>query len=175
MTSTPFRTEAIGMLRRATAPTAFGDFTIIADDDAVTAVHYPGDEPDDSWGPPVALEDHPLLKEASTQLSEFLAGKRSDFDVPLRPSGTDFQLQSWAALLRIPYGQTLSYAEQAAVIGRPTAVRAVGAANGRNPIPVIIPCHRVVGSTGSLTGYGGGVSLKARLLDLESGQVTLMS
>lgn len=88
--------------------------------------------------------------------------------------GTDFQRQAWSALIQIPYGQTRSYAQQAAVIGRPSAVRAVGAANGRNPIPVIIPCHRVIGSGGTLTGYAGGTELKARLLELESGQASLM-
>lgn len=172
-TTTPFHTEAVGALRYATAHTAFGDFTIVADDAAVTAVHYPAAEPADSWGQPALLENHPVLAEAAAQLRDFLAGERTDFNLPLRPAGTEFQLQAWAALLQIPYGQTLSYIEQAVVIGRPSAVRAVGAANGRNPIPVVIPCHRVVGSTGSLTGYAGGVELKARLLDLESGQVRL--
>lgn len=175
MTSTPFLSEAVGTLRYASAPTSFGDFAIVADDVAVTAVHYPGVRPQDSWGQRVALADHRVLAAAADQLRAFLAGERTAFDLPLRPVGTDFQLRAWAALLEIPYGQTLSYSEQAVVIGRPSAVRAVGAANGRNPIPVIIPCHRVVASGGSLTGYAGGLHLKARLLDLESGQVTLPS
>lgn len=173
MTSTPFYTKPVGALRHTAVSTRFGDFTIVADDAAVTAVHYPDTPPEESWGEPVTVEDHPLLAEAAAQLRDFLAGERTTFTVPLRPFGTTFQLQVWAALLRIPYGQTLSYTEQAVLIGRPQAVRAVGAANGRNPIPVFIPCHRVIGSKGSLTGYAGGVNLKARLLDLESGQATL--
>lgn len=173
MSAHPFLTTSAGVLRHTSAPTVLGEFTVIADDVAVTGVRYPGSDPDASWGEPVVAADHPLLAAAATQLREFLAGERTAFDLRLRPSGTDFQLQVWAALLRIPYGQTLSYAEQAVVVGRPNAARAVGAANGRNPIPVIIPCHRVVGSAGSLTGYAGGVDLKARLLDLESGRLTL--
>ena len=173
MTTTPFVAETAGELRYAAAPTEFGDFTIVADDAAVVAIHYPHDRPDGSWGTPVDLADHPILRDAADQLAQFLAGERRDFDLPLRPSGTDFQQQAWAALLEIPYGQTRSYREQAEVIGRPTAVRAVGAANGHNPIPVVIPCHRVIGSGGSLTGYAGGTELKARLLDLETGQATV--
>lgn len=173
MTNPLFPTKPAGALHFTTVPTAFGDFTIIADEAAVTGVRYPGAERDESWGEPVSSVDHPLLADAAAQLRAFLAGERTAFDVPLRPTGTDFQLQVWAALVQIPYGQTLSYAEQAVAIGRPNAARAVGAANGRNPIPVIIPCHRVIGSAGALTGYAGGVDIKARLLDLESGQATL--
>lgn len=167
---TTFVTTATGPVHHAVAPTPFGDFTVVADDAAITAIHYPGTEPQDSWGELVDLADHPLLQRAATQLAEFLAGERRDFDLPLRPAGTEFQQQAWAALVDIPYGQTRSYGQQAETIGRPTAVRAVGAANGRNPIPVVIPCHRVVGSSGLLTGYAGGTDLKERLLSLESGQ-----
>ena len=174
MTSTPFLTEPVGALRHTQVQTAFGEFTIVADDAAVTAVYFPGNEPDDSWGEPATPDDHPVLARAASELREFLAGERTEFDVPLRPVGTDFQRQAWSALIQIPYGQTRSYAQQAAVIGRPSAVRAVGAANGRNPIPVLIPCHRVIGSGGTLTGYAGGTELKARLLELESGQASLM-
>lgn len=174
MTDTTFATDASGDLRHAVAPTTFGDFTVVGDDAAVTAIHFPDDEApgDGSWGEPVDPADHPVLGPAAEQLATFLRGDRTDFDLPLRPKGTDFQRQAWAALLDIPFGETRSYREQAEAIGRPTAVRAVGAANGRNPIPVVIPCHRVVGSSGLLTGYAGGTLLKARLLALESGRQT---
>ena len=162
-------TPASGPSRYAPAPTPLGTFWVVADDTAVTAIHYPHDEPADTWGERIEAADHAVLQAAATQLADFLAGRRQDFDLPLRPAGTDFQRAAWAALLEIPYGETRSYRDQAETIGRPTAVRAVGAANGRNPIPVVIPCHRVLGSSGSLTGYAGGTELKARLLDLESG------
>jgi methylated-DNA-[protein]-cysteine S-methyltransferase len=102
-----------------------------------------------------------------TQLREYFAGARKTFDVELAPKGTPFQLDVWKALCEIPYGDTISYAELARRIGRPAAVRAVGAANGANPIPVIVPCHRVIGSNGTLTGYGGGIERKQFLLTLE--------
>ncbi|KAB7744634.1 methylated-DNA--[protein]-cysteine S-methyltransferase [Nostocoides sp. F2B08] len=169
--NSPFVSDAHGPLRHAAAPTALGVFTLVADDVAVTAVHYPGQDPplDGAWGTPVRAEDHPVLGPAATQLAEYVDGARTEFALPLRPAGTAFQRDVWAALLAIPYGVTRSYREQAESLGRPNAVRAVGAANGRNPIPVVIPCHRVIGSGGALTGYAGGTTLKRALLDLESG------
>jgi len=107
------------------------------------------------------------LPEVRRQLVEYFAGERRDFVLPLAPRGTDFERGVWRALAAIPYGETRSYAEVAVAIGRPAACRAVGRANGRNPIAVVIPCHRVIGSDGSLTGYGGGLELKRLLLDLE--------
>ncbi|HEX6098154.1 MAG TPA: methylated-DNA--[protein]-cysteine S-methyltransferase [Thermoanaerobaculia bacterium] len=107
------------------------------------------------------------LEDLSAELREYFAGKRKTFDFPLAPKGTEFQLAVWNALLEIPYGDTRTYAQLAHRIGRPSAVRAVGAANGANPIPVIIPCHRVIGSNGTLTGYGGGIERKQWLLALE--------
>ena len=101
------------------------------------------------------------------QLEEYFAGKRRAFDVPLDLRGTDFQKRCWQELLKIPYGETRSYADIARAIGNPAAVRAVGLANGQNPIAIIVPCHRVIGSDGSLTGYGGGLEVKRRLLELE--------
>jgi len=103
------------------------------------------------------------------ELDEYFAGGRREFTVRLDLRGTDFQKRCWQALLEIPYGQTRSYADVARAVGRPTAFRAVGLANGSNPIPIIVPCHRVVGSNGSLTGYGGGLDIKQKLLDLERG------
>jgi methylated-DNA-[protein]-cysteine S-methyltransferase len=110
---------------------------------------------------------------ASVQLSEYFEGKRKTFELELAPEGTDFQKAVWDELTRVPYGSTLSYGELARRIGRADAVRAVGAANGANPIPIVIPCHRVVGSNGSLTGYGGGLDRKKWLLALECGDKKL--
>ena len=108
-----------------------------------------------------------LLSRAADMLREYFEGKRKVFDLPLNPEGTDFQKKAWNALLTIPYGQTRSYKEQAEVVGNAKACRAVGAANGKNPISIIIPCHRVIGTDGSLVGFGGGLAVKKALLDLE--------
>lgn len=108
-----------------------------------------------------------LLRRAARQLREYLAGKRREFELPLAPAGTPFQRSVWNSLLAIPYGETRSYGEIARSVGNPRACRAVGMANNRNPVPVFIPCHRVVGSDGSLVGYGGGLAIKERLLRLE--------
>lgn len=116
----------------------------------------------------------PRSPELEDQLFEFFDGRRKDFDFPLDPPGTPFQKAVWNELLSIPYGETRTYAQIARAVGQPTATRAVGAANGANPIAVIIPCHRVIGSNGKLTGYGGGLDMKARLLDFEQGSLFTM-
>ena len=116
------------------------------------------------------VEDKKPFRQVIRQLDEYFAGKRQDFDLPLAPEGTEFQRQVWRGLQQIPYGETWSYGELARHVGRPKASRAVGAANGLNPIPVIIPCHRVIGSNGKLTGFGGGLETKSFLLNLESSQ-----
>ncbi len=113
------------------------------------------------------IEDDAHFADAATQLAEYFSGKRRAFDLALAPSGTAFQLAVLDALLTIPYGETRSYADIARQVGRPAAVRAVGAANGRNPLPIVIPCHRVIGADGSLTGFGGGLDTKRFLLELE--------
>ena len=115
------------------------------------------------------LEDNknPILLRAKSQLQEYFDGTRQDFDLPLSWQGTNFQNQVWSALCQIPFGEIRSYQEQAKFIGNPKAVRAVGAANGKNPIAIVVPCHRVIGSNGSLTGYAGGLAMKRFLLDLE--------
>lgn len=105
-----------------------------------------------------------VLADAVRQLEEYFAGVRTEFEVPVELAGTDFQHAAWTVLSQIPHGQTISYAEQARRMGRPTATRAVGAANGRNPVPVIVPCHRVIGANGSLTGFAGGLDVKTWLL-----------
>ena len=111
--------------------------------------------------------DHAVLQQAQRQLDAYFAGRRQGFDLPLAPQGTAFQRQVWWELANIPFGRTISYAELARRVGRPTAMRAVGAANGRNPIPIVLPCHRVIGADGSLTGFGGGLPTKQFLLRLE--------
>lgn len=111
-----------------------------------------------------------LLTEAKQQLEQYFAGKRTDFELPLAPKGTEFQIKVWQALLTVPYGETCSYLDIAQTLGDHKAVRAVGAANGKNPLSIVVPCHRVIGKNGKLTGYAGGLSRKAWLLQLESGQ-----
>lgn len=110
---------------------------------------------------------HPVLKKTIKQLEEYFAGKRKDFDLPLAPTGTSFQMKAWKQLSRIPYGKTISYVEQAKRLGIPKASRAVGTANSRNPISIIVPCHRVIAKSGSLSGFGGGVHNKKFLIELE--------
>jgi methylated-DNA-[protein]-cysteine S-methyltransferase len=125
--------------------------------------------PKPEWEP-----DGGALKDIAAQLTSYFAGKLRAFDTPVAPQGTPFQQRVWRALCDIPYGETTSYAELARRIGNPKAVRAVGLANGSNPISIIIPCHRVIGSNGSLTGYGGGLPIKKALLELERGQKRLL-
>jgi methylated-DNA-[protein]-cysteine S-methyltransferase len=135
----------------------------VADDGAVTRVGFgAGDTSDD-----------PRFEPLVTQLDEYFAGERTAFDLPLRQEGSAFEQRVWTELLTIPYGQTASYGEIAARIGRPGMARAVGRANARNPIAIICPCHRVIGGDGSLTGYGGGLDTKRALLELEAGALTL--
>jgi methylated-DNA-[protein]-cysteine S-methyltransferase len=119
--------------------------------------------------------NHPVLRETIRQLHEYFAGTRRSFDMPLEFRGTDFQRRVWAALLKIPYGETRTYGQIAGQLGNPAAVRAVGAANGRNPIAIIAPCHRVIGMSGDLTGFGGGLDAKAFLLALEAPQRRLLA
>jgi methylated-DNA-[protein]-cysteine S-methyltransferase len=119
-------------------------------------------------------EDKAPFAEVIRQLQAYFRGELKDFDLPLAPEGTEFQLRVWNSLRAIPYGETITYAQLAQKIGNPKAVRAVGLANGSNPIPIIIPCHRVIGSDGSLTGFGGGLPNKKKLLALESRQMSLL-
>lgn len=140
-----------------------GDLTLTEENGALTGLYFGR----------LSLEGEEgltaLLEKASRQLEEYFAGKRKQFDLPLSLWGTEFQRQVWAALRDIPYGETRSYGQIAQAVGRPKAVRAVGMANHRNPISIIVPCHRVVGADGSLTGYGGGLENKKFLLALERG------
>lgn len=142
-----------------------GSLRLVAEDGALTGVLFPDHLPE-----PRGLErpDDPLLVQAARELSEYFAGRRRTFDVPLRIGGTPFQHAVWSALREIGYGDTCSYADIARAIGRPTATRAVGAANGQNPLSIIVPCHRVIGSDRRLVGYGGGLPRKQWLLAHES-------
>lgn len=148
-------------------PSPVGLIVLRAGARGLAAVHLVG-----AGAPPAAPagDATPLLLTARRQLEEYFAGARRSFDVPLDPDGTAFQREVWAALREIPYGETWSYRRVAVALGRPTATRAVGAANGQNPVAIIVPCHRVIGADGSLTGYAGGLAIKRWLLAHESGQ-----
>jgi methylated-DNA-[protein]-cysteine S-methyltransferase len=141
-----------------------GELLLTAEDGRLTGLFMPGE---DAAPPTGAVRDDGAFALVRLQLEEYFAGDRSAFDLRVAPHGTPFQQLVWGALQRIGYGETITYAELAARIGRPTAIRAAGAANGANPISIVIPCHRVVGSNGSLTGYSGGLESKRFLLDLE--------
>jgi methylated-DNA-[protein]-cysteine S-methyltransferase len=147
--------------------TPIGELLLAGDTDALSMIGFPKGsmrrDPEPDW----IYNEEPFQK-VCTQLTEYFAGERKDFDLPLSLSGTEFQVSVLEALQQIPYGETTSYGAIAKQIGRPKAVRAVGAANGRNPIPIIVPCHRVIGSSGDLTGFGGGLDTKAELLRLEA-------
>ena len=153
--------------RFGTLDTTVGMLTVVCDESSVKGIDFEkrgfGRAHDSEW-----RRGGELVKETTRQLKAYFAGKLRDFDLPLDPDGTEFQQCVWDGLCRIPYGETVSYGELARTIGRPKASRAVGAANGQNPIAIVIPCHRVIGSNGKLTGFGGGLPAKEKLLDLES-------
>ena len=142
--------------------TPVGAMWLVEDGDALTGLRLPAED-----APQGEEKETPLLRKAASQLDEYFQGKRAVFDLPLKPEGTQFRRSVWAALLKIPAGKTVSYRDIARAIGKPNASRAVGSANHNNPLPVFIPCHRVIGSGGALVGYGGGVDLKEKLLALE--------
>lgn len=147
-----------------------GTLTLVAKEKGLVAILWENDRPGRvRLGPLDEEPDHPVLVETERQLRAYFRGDLRSFTVPLAFEGTEFQRSVWEALLTIPFGETRSYGEIARQIGRPTAFRAVGAANGRNPISIIAPCHRVVGSTGDLTGFAGGLAAKETLLELEQG------
>jgi methylated-DNA-[protein]-cysteine S-methyltransferase len=147
-------------------PSPIGTLRLVATDAALTGVYFPSE--DGAAAPEArAVAAHPVLDQAARELDEYFQGKRRSFSTPLAGAGTAFQREVWRALGDIPFGQCRSYAEIAAAIGRPRAVRAVGAANGANPLSIFVPCHRVIGADGKLTGYGGGLPAKAWLLDHE--------
>jgi methylated-DNA-[protein]-cysteine S-methyltransferase len=145
-------------------PTPVGQLTLVASPRGLRQVLWAGQSPPETS---VAASSD-VLEEATLKLGAYFAGDLRRFDLPLDLAGTEFQVAAWRALADIPYGTTISYGEQARRLGRPGAVRAVGAANGRNPLPIVLPCHRIVGADGSLVGFGGGLSVKQRLLEHEA-------
>lgn len=150
-------------------PSPVGALKLVASDAGLAAILWENDDPDRvRLGRLEERGDHPVLIEAARQLDLYFAGELDRFDLPLDFRGTDFQKSVWAALLTIPFGETRSYGEIARQIGRPSASRAVGAANGRNPISIVAPCHRVIGASGALTGFAGGIEAKRYLLDHEN-------
>jgi methylated-DNA-[protein]-cysteine S-methyltransferase len=154
---------------RGTVKAPFGTLTVVASDKGVRFCMFDNDAHPKSFEGLTIHDDanHPMVKEAVKQLREYLAGTRKKFDLKLDLQGTEFQVAAWRSLAKVPYGKTASYAQQAASIGRPKAVRAIGGANGRNPVAVILPCHRIIGADGSLTGFGGGLPVKVWLLEHE--------
>jgi methylated-DNA-[protein]-cysteine S-methyltransferase len=146
-----------------------GTLTLLATDEALLEVSWPNERPNRLKKRDVLSgESHPLLARAAKQLEEYFEGRRESFDLPIAFEGTEFQRRVWEALCRIPHHKTVSYGAIACQIGKPAAVRAVGAAIGRNPLSIIVPCHRVIGSNGALTGFAGGLPVKAFLLALEA-------
>jgi len=150
-----------------------GSLLLASDEAGLRQIHFAQNghpaRPNPDW-----KEDHAALHETIRQLHAYFAGELESFDLPLAPEGTPFQQKVWKELRRIAYGDTISYGELARRIGNPNASRAVGLANGSNPIPIVIPCHRVIGSNGKLTGYGGGLPIKEKLLALEKRQLRLL-
>ncbi|MFT4538313.1 MAG: methylated-DNA-[protein]-cysteine S-methyltransferase [Planctomycetota bacterium] len=164
--------DTIPTYRLLSAP--FGELLAVVADGKLLALRFETEgeafEIDPSWSDTAKAVDRELLDRVERELDEYYTGRRRDFDLPLDPEGTDFQHRVWDELIRIEWGETISYGELAARIGKPTASRAVGAANGKNPIPIVIPCHRVIGSAGKLTGFGGGLPIKEALLGIEGHQ-----
>ncbi len=151
------------MRYRMMLATGVGEIWLCEEDGALTRVALPGEAAPDG-----ETRQTPLLAKAAAQLTEYFTGRRASFDLPLAPVGTEFQRAVWAALAAIPAGETRSYGDIARAVGRPKASRAVGAANHKNPLPIVIPCHRVIGTNGAMVGYGGGLKLKEKLLKLEA-------
>ena len=153
-----------------TMPSPIGELGLVASDRGLAAIVWESKMPDRLGSDAIVRNvNHPVLLETQRQLEEYFAGKRKAFDVKLDFVGTNFQKRVWNALLRIPFGHTRTYGEIAKQLGNANAMRAVGAANGQNPIPIIAPCHRVIGASGALIGFGGGLETKAYLLNLERG------
>jgi methylated-DNA-[protein]-cysteine S-methyltransferase len=162
------------MMRYTYIASPLGDLVATRDDAGITGLYLPSGKnavtPNPEWE-----RDDTAFDDLRRQLGEYFAGARHDFDLPLNATGTPFQKRVWAALCEIPYGETASYGQTAEAIGAPTASRAVGLANGQNPISIVVPCHRVIGANGSLTGYGGGLEAKRWLLAHETGQAGLFA
>jgi methylated-DNA-[protein]-cysteine S-methyltransferase len=167
------KAEEVSAVYYMTFESPVGPLLLAGDSNALRRVSFESSKrcapPRPDW-----KQDKAPFEEVVRQLQAYFRGKLKEFDLPLAMEGTEFQLRVWNELRTIPYGETISYAQLAGRIGNPKAVRAVGLANGSNPIPIIVPCHRVIGSDGSLTGFGGGLSTKKKLLDLENNQLSLL-
>ena len=167
------KSQSINLLSYTTMESPVGKLLLVSDGRSLRSVNFESSKRavpvQSDW-----KEDNAPFTEAIRQLRAYFTGELREFDLPLAPEGTEFQMRVWNRLRAIPYGVTISYAQLAQEIGNPKAVRAVGLANGCNPIPIIIPCHRVIGSDGSLTGFGGGLPNKKKLLALESRQMSLL-
>ena len=148
--------------------TPVGELTLIGSEKGLSALHWEDDRPE-RVKVRAEIEDHMniFLKQAKEEVLEYFSGTRKEFTVPLDPIGTEFQLKVWEELKKIPYGEFISYKELATRIGNPNASRAVGGANGKNPLSIIVPCHRVIGASGKLTGFAGGIGVKSKLLNFE--------
>lgn len=180
----PATTDAVPTLIARSYDSPVGTLTLVASERGIRAVLWDADRPERaglehelvaSGDPEAPAAAEAALDATEAQLDEYFSGDRQAFDLPLDLTGTEFQVAAWKALAEIPYGETRTYAQQAQAIGRPSATRAVGAANGRNPLSIVLPCHRVVGADGTLTGFAGGVDVKRRLLDLEQGTPSLFA
>lgn len=155
--------------RHTVVDSPYGRLTLVAVDGALCGLYMTDQRhrpPEESFGARATPDEEPFA-ETVRQLTAYFTGERTDFELPLHLDGTPFQREVWAGLLRIPYGETRTYGELARALGKPHASRAVGLANGKNPLGIVVPCHRVVGADGSLTGYGGGLDRKRRLLEAE--------
>ena len=152
----------MNIIYRKVIPLPIGKLMLEEQNGCLIRIAFEHDIPSD-----IVLSETPLLNQTADELKEYFSGKRREFDLPLAPVGTDFQKQVWSALCKIPYGETMTYGQIAALISNPKASRAVGMANHNNPIPIIIPCHRVIGANGKLIGYAGGLGIKETLLKLE--------
>jgi len=173
LTEAGARGEAMSRIYYTTMDSPVGTLRLVAEEVGLRMVWFvrgrKDEKPDAEW-----KEDAAFFTDVMRQLNAYFAGELKEFEIPRLMEGTEFQKRVWKALLTIPYGETMSYGELAKKIGAPKAVRAVGAANGQNPIPIIVPCHRVIGSDGSLTGFGGGLENKKKLLELEGRQRRLL-
>ena len=164
----------IETLTTATMDTPVGELVIVASNAGLRAILWPTErEGRVTFAEPTANGEHPVIEQTIGQLEEYVDGARQEFDLPLDLIGTTFQKEVWACLSRIPYGETQSYGELANELNKPGAARAVGAATGRNPISIVVPCHRLVGSSGKLTGFAGGIDAKRWLLTHEAGEASL--
>ncbi|WP_371618714.1 methylated-DNA--[protein]-cysteine S-methyltransferase [Streptomyces sp. NBC_00454] len=171
MPSNSTRGTSTGRRQHTVVDSPYGELTLVATDGFLSGLYMTGQRhrpAEESFGERVAAGEEPF-PEVVRQLTAYFAGELTEFDLPLRLEGTEFQRSVWEQLVRIPYGQTWSYGELATRLGKPNASRAVGLANGKNPVGIVVPCHRVIGASGSMTGYGGGIDRKVRLLAFESG------